>query len=145
MIFLRSMRCASFAGKGVNSRKDKKMPEIRVCKENELAEGAVRIVRIKELEIAVIRHGGAYFAYHNYCPHQGGPACEGVRMPQVVDRISDDGEYLGQGYDENDIHIVCPWHGYEFHLKDGVNVSDRRLKLKKFPVRERDGAVYVAV
>jgi nitrite reductase/ring-hydroxylating ferredoxin subunit len=66
-------------------------------------------------------------------------------MPQVVDRIAEDGQFLGQGYDENDIHIVCPWHGYEFHLKDGVNVTDRRLKLKKFPVRERDGGVYVAV
>jgi nitrite reductase/ring-hydroxylating ferredoxin subunit len=123
----------------------KSMPEIKVCQENELAEGAVRIVRVKELEIAVIRHGGVYYAYHNLCPHQGGPACEGVRMPQVVDHIAEDGQFLGQGYDENDIHIVCPWHGYEFHLKDGVNVTDRRLKLKKFPVRERDGGVYVAV
>jgi nitrite reductase (NADH) small subunit len=121
------------------------MPEIEVCKENELADEAVRVVRVDDLEIAVIRHGGKYYAYHNYCPHQGGPACEGVRMPQVVDRVDAEGNFLGQGYDENDIHIICPWHGYEFHLSDGVNVCDRRLKLKKFPVRERDGGVYIAL
>jgi nitrite reductase/ring-hydroxylating ferredoxin subunit len=45
----------------------------------------------------------------------------------------------------SDIHIVCPWHGYEFHSSDGVNVSDKRLRLKKFKVVERDGGVYVAV
>jgi nitrite reductase (NADH) small subunit len=121
------------------------MPEVKVCRENELADGAVRIVRIKELEIAVIRHAGRYYAYHNYCPHQGGPACEGVRMPQVVDKVDDKGEFLGQGFDESDIHIVCPWHGYEFHLSDGVNVSDRRLRLKKFAVREAADGVYVAI
>jgi nitrite reductase (NADH) small subunit len=121
------------------------MVEIKVCAENELADGAVRIVRVNEIEIAVIKHVGQYFAYHNHCPHQGGPACEGVRMPQVLDLLDADGQMIGQGYDEDDIHIICPWHGYEFHLRDGVNVSDARLKLKKFKVVERDGAVYVAV
>jgi nitrite reductase (NADH) small subunit len=121
------------------------MPEIQVCRENELADGAVRILKLEELEIAVIRHGGKYYAYRNLCPHQGGPACEGVRVPQVVDRLDANGHFIGQGHDESDIHIVCPWHGYEFHLSDGVNVSDRRLRLKKFPVRERDGGVYVAI
>jgi nitrite reductase/ring-hydroxylating ferredoxin subunit len=121
------------------------MPEILVCREHELADGAVRIVRTGELEIALIRHGGKYFAYRNLCPHQGGPACEGIRVPRVVDRIDADGHYLGQTYDDSDMHIVCPWHGYEFHLSDGVNVCNPRLRLKKFEVRERDGQVYVAV
>jgi nitrite reductase/ring-hydroxylating ferredoxin subunit len=66
-------------------------------------------------------------------------------MPQVVDRLDTEGRFIGQGFDENDIHIVCPWHGYEFHLRDGVNVSDKRLRLKKFKVVERDGGVYVAL
>jgi nitrite reductase (NADH) small subunit len=121
------------------------MPEIKVCTDNELADGAVRIIRVKDVEIAVIKHAGTYFAYHNHCPHQGGPACEGVRMPQVIDRLDTEGRFIGQGFDESDIHIVCPWHGYEFHLSDGVNVSDKRLRLKKFKVVERDGGVYVAV
>lgn len=121
------------------------MSEIKVCAGNELADGAVRIVRAQGQEIAVIKQGGKYYAYRNYCPHQGGPACEGVRMPQVVDRHDAAGNYIGQGFDESDMHIVCPWHGYEFHLSDGVNVSDPKLRLKKFKVVERDGGVYVAI
>ena len=77
-----------------------------------------------EFEIGVIRHDGKYYAYRNYCPHQGGPACEGVRMPQVVDVIGENGIFLGKTFDETDMHIVCPWHGYEFHLSDGYHVCD---------------------
>lgn len=123
----------------------RQMREIKVCGPNELADGAVRIVSVKNLEIAVIRHGAQYYAYHNHCPHQGGPACEGVRMPQVIDQLDNNGRLIGHAYDENDIHIICPWHGYEFHLKDGVNVSDPKIRLKKFTVTERDGGVFLSI
>lgn len=121
------------------------MPDILVCKDNELADGAVRIVQHGPLQVAVIRHGGKYFAYRNFCPHQGGPVCEGVRMPRVVDVIDDKGHFRGQSYDHDDIHIVCPWHGYEFHLSSGEHVGDKRIRLKKYDVVERGGQVYVAV
>jgi nitrite reductase/ring-hydroxylating ferredoxin subunit len=63
----------------------------------------------------------------------------------VVDRIGEGGIYLGQAFDESDIHIVCPWHGYEYHLTDGTHVIDKRLRLKKYEVVTRDGGIYVAV
>ena len=97
-------------------RTRKKMAEILVCKEGEIADGGVRMIQAGPVEIGVIHHAGKYYAYRNLCPHQGGPACEGLRMPQVVDLIGKDGGYLGQTFDKNDMHIVCPWHGYEFHL-----------------------------
>ena len=121
------------------------MAEKFVAKASEFTDGDRRIVFVGDHEIGVFRHEGKYYAYSNFCLHQGGPACEGVRMPQVIDRLDADGRFIGQDYDEGDIHIVCPWHGYEFHLSDGVNVSDPRLRLKKFKVVERDGGVYVAV
>jgi nitrite reductase (NADH) small subunit len=121
------------------------MAETLVCRDGEIAEGGVRIVRAGKVEIGVIRHGGKYYAYRNHCPHQGGPACEGLRMPQVKELIGADGVYQGKTFDETDMHIVCPWHGYEFHLSDGVHVGDKRLRLQKFQVIERDGDVYVAV
>ena len=121
------------------------MAELLVCKHGDIAEGGVRIVRDGPLEIGVIRHAGQFYAYRNYCPHQGGPACEGVKMPQVVDEIGPNGIYLGQSYDESDMHIVCPWHGYEFHISDGTHVCDKRLRLQKFQVLEKNGEVYVQV
>ena len=121
------------------------MADIPVCKENELADGATRIVTLENLQVAVIRHGGKYFAYRNFCPHQGGPVCEGVRMPRVIDVVDKNGRYKGQSYDESDMHIVCPWHGYEFRLTTGEHVGDKRVRLKKYEVVERGGQVYVVV
>jgi nitrite reductase/ring-hydroxylating ferredoxin subunit len=121
------------------------MPEVRVCAQDELANGATRIVRAGHVEVAVIRENGLYYAYRNWCPHQGGPACEGVRTPRVEEIIDEAGLYLGKRYVESDLHIICPWHGYAFHLADGVNVCDPKLRLQKFEVAERDGHVYVAI
>jgi nitrite reductase/ring-hydroxylating ferredoxin subunit len=121
------------------------MTDVLVCKDNELEDGAVRIVQLGQLEVAVIRQDGKYYAYRNLCPHQGGPVCEGVRMPRVIDVINPDGTFKGQSFDQDDIHIVCPWHGYEFHLATGENVCDKRLRLKKYEVVERGGEVFVAV
>jgi nitrite reductase/ring-hydroxylating ferredoxin subunit len=119
--------------------------QVWVCKEGEIPDGQVRVLRTGKLEIGVIFKSGEYYAYRNLCPHQGGPVCEGMKMPGVVDLIDDKGLYLGQTFDEDDMHIVCPWHGYEFHLSNGENVCDKRLKLMKFDVLRRDGMVYVAV
>ena len=121
------------------------MPEILVCKTGELSDGDVRIVTVGKVDIGVIRHAGAWYAYRNFCPHQGGPACEGVRMPAVRELITADGVMLGQTYDETEMHIVCPWHGYEFRLADGVHAKDEHVRLKKYEVVERDNAVYVIV
>lgn len=121
------------------------MPKILVCRSDEIKEGGVRIVEIGDLELGFIRHKGACYAYRNHCPHQGGPACEGLRIPQVKDMIDKDGFYLGQSFDEDDMHIICPWHGYEFHLSTGAHVCDKRLRLQKFEVAEQEGNVYVTV
>jgi nitrite reductase (NADH) small subunit len=53
--------------------------------------------------------------------------------------------FMGQKFDEGDMHIVCPWHGYEFHLSDGTHVCNARVRLQKFNVLERNGEVYVAI
>ncbi|RUT34678.1 Rieske (2Fe-2S) protein [Arsenicitalea aurantiaca] len=121
-----------------------RMQEVLICKHGDIEDGTVRIVRVNEYDIGIIRQGGRYYAYRNRCPHQGGPACEGVRMPGVYDDIDENGLFHGQKFDEDDIHIVCPWHGYEFHLSDGTNVCDPKLRLRKFDVIERDGNVYVS-
>ena len=117
--------------------------DLYICREGEIPEGGVRVVQTDVAEIGIFHRNGRYYAYQNLCPHQGGPACEGVQMPQVVDVIGDGGMYLGQTYDQNDIHIICPWHSYEFHLSDGTHVCDKQLRLTKYEVVRRDGGIYV--
>jgi len=133
------------AGAGEANKGRVRVPEILVCQVGELADGAVRIVKNNNQDIGVIRHDGAWYAYRNFCPHQGGPACEGVRMPAAVELLSEGGVTRGLHYDESEMHIVCPWHGYEFRLSDGVHARDEHVRLKKYEVVERDGSVYVLV
>ena len=72
------------------------MPEIRVCKAGEIADGGTRLIAVNGIEIGVIFHRGTYYAYRNQCPHQGGPACEGLKLPRVVEKIGEKGVHLGR-------------------------------------------------
>jgi ferredoxin-nitrite reductase len=77
----------------------------------EIAEGAAKLVRVKQEEIAVFKHQGKLCAIQNNCPHEGGQ--------------------LSMGWIE-DGHVVCPLHGYKFHLQTGVCSVDTKLKAKTF-------------
>jgi nitrite reductase (NADH) small subunit len=121
------------------------MVDVFVCKAGELKDGEVRLVAAMDTEVGVYRHGGKYYAYRNHCAHQGGPACEGVMLPKVEDVIAPDRTHLGQRFDEGEMHIVCPWHGYEYKLETGECATDKRVRLQRFAVTEREGGVYVAI
>jgi nitrite reductase (NADH) small subunit len=121
------------------------VPDILICKKGEIAEGNTRLVKIGAVEIGVICYRGKHYAYQNRCPHQGGPACEGLKLPQVVENIGEQGVHLGMAYDEDDMHIICPWHGWEFHLADGTHVIDSRHRLRKYAVVEQGDEIYVTV
>ena len=91
----------------------------------------------------VFRHDGAFYAYSNYCIHQGGPACEGLIIAKVDERIMPDQTSRGLYFSETELHFVCPWHGYEYYIKAGECVADRRLRLRKYEVVQRGDDVYV--
>lgn len=118
------------------------MAEWFVAKASELPDGDRRIVSTARDEIGVFNRGGAYYAYSNYCVHSGGPACEGILINKVQDIIADDRTYQGQTFSE-EMHFVCPWHGYEYELETGRCVGDGRLKLKKYDVVRRGDDLYV--
>ncbi|HXQ54121.1 MAG TPA: Rieske 2Fe-2S domain-containing protein [Stellaceae bacterium] len=121
------------------------MVDVFVCKAGELKDGEVRIVTANDADVGVYRHGGRYLAYRNVCPHQGGPACEGVMLPKVEDVIAPDRTHQGQRFDESEMHIVCPWHGYEYKLETGECATDRRIRLQRIAVIEREGGVFIAL
>ena len=120
------------------------MAEKFVAKASEFTDGDRRIVFVGDHEIGVFRHEGQYYAYSNFCLHQGGPACEGMLTQNVVDVIDKDGLYQGQTYGD-ETHFVCPWHGYEYDIKTGECAADRRLRLKKYNVVRRGDDVFVTI
>ena len=88
-------------------------------------------------EIGVFRHEDKYYAYSNFCLHQGGPACEGLTIAAVEEKLRPDKTSLGLSFSETEMHFVCPWHGMEYDMKTGECVSDRKMKLKKYKVLKK--------
>jgi len=121
------------------------MVDVLVCQQGDLKDGDVRIVAKGELEVGIYRHAGKYFAYQNRCFHQGGPVCEGVLIPKVEDVLAPDRTLLGQRFNEDEMHIVCPWHGYEYSIRSGFHQGNSRVRLRKAELTIRDGEIYVSV
>jgi nitrite reductase/ring-hydroxylating ferredoxin subunit len=119
------------------------MPDVFVAKASQFPDGDRRIVSHGNTEIGVFHWQGQFFAYENLCLHQGGPACEGLMMHKVEDVIGADRTWNGQRFSKDEIHFVCPWHGYEYDLKTGECAADRKLKLKSFNVVKRGEDIYV--
>ena len=118
------------------------MAEQLVGKASEFKDGDRRIVFVGDREIGLFRHEGQFYAYSNYCLHQGGPACEGIIMHKVEDVLGPDRTWHGQKFG-SEVHFVCPWHGYEYDLKTGECAADRRLRLKTYQVVRRGEDIYV--
>jgi nitrite reductase/ring-hydroxylating ferredoxin subunit len=120
------------------------MPECFVANASAMKDGDRRIVVSGKHQIGVFFKHGAYYAYSNYCLHAGGPACEGIMINKVEDIIAPDRTYQGQRFSE-ELHFVCPWHGYEYDLKTGECVGDRRLKLRRYEVVRRGDDIFVVI
>ena len=121
------------------------MAEVFICKDGDIENGSRRIVEANGIEVGIYRYDNRYYAYRNICLHQGGPVCEGELVPKVEDVLGPDKTWVSHRFNENDMHIVCPWHSYEFSLKTGVCASDSKMRLQTFKVLERDGSVYVNI
>jgi nitrite reductase/ring-hydroxylating ferredoxin subunit len=119
------------------------MAEKFVAKASEFPEGDRRIVFVGDNEIGVFRHAGQFYAYSNFCLHQGGPACEGLTIAKVEERLRPDKTSQGLYFSETEMNFVCPWHGMEYDMKTGECVSDRKMKLKKYQVLQKGDEIYV--
>lgn len=111
----------------------------------DLGEGERRVVTVDGLEIGVFRVDGAFVAYLNRCPHQGGPACEGPltgRQREAFDRETLETELA---WSADDRVLVCPWHSWSFDASSGELLPERELSLPSFPTRVEDGKVLVEV
>jgi nitrite reductase/ring-hydroxylating ferredoxin subunit len=105
-------------------------------------DGDRQVLRFGDQEIGIFRHKGIFYAYSNFCLHQGGPACEGLTIARVEERLSPDKKSMGLHFTD-DMNFVCPWHGYEYDMKTGEHIADRSLKLRKYDVVQRDDDLYV--
>jgi nitrite reductase/ring-hydroxylating ferredoxin subunit len=121
------------------------MAEVFVARSGDMPEGARNMVEHEGRQIGIVRAKGKLHAFLNICPHQGGPVCDGLLIHRVEEIIAPDKTYQGMRFSETDLHIVCPWHGWEFNIETGRCAGDGKHGLKRFEAVERDGAIYVVV
>ena len=96
---------------------------IKVCLPSEIPEGQARIANLAHERVAVFKHKSEIYAISNVCSHQNGPLGEG----RIIDGC-----------------VTCPWHGYQFNLKDGKSPPPFEDKVDTYEVRLMDGHVYVS-
>jgi nitrite reductase (NADH) small subunit len=110
---------------------------------HEFPEGERKFISTGNTEIGVFRIKGNFYAYENVCRHQGGPVCEGIVIGKVELLLKSDKSDLEERFSEDEIHLVCPWHSFEWNIATGECAVDAKLTLKSYPVVEREGNVYV--
>jgi len=105
-----------------------------VCAVGELPPGTTRIVQAGSRSIGVINDDGRLHALRNVCPHHGAPLCRGSVSGLM--KPSDPHLYDYSGDEEENRVVRCPWHGYEFRLRDGIGVTGGKgLRVKTYEVR----------
>jgi 3-phenylpropionate/trans-cinnamate dioxygenase ferredoxin subunit len=103
------------------------MPEIPVCKTDELPEGEMRLVTIDGRKIGVFNCGGDLLAIEDRCSHDDGPLAEGE-------------------FDAASCTVECPRHGSLFDLRTGRPKSLPAYQpVETFPARIDDGEVKLEV
>ena len=109
----------------------------------DVLEGGRVVVDVDGLEVGIFRLDGQLHAWENRCAHVGGPVCQGVMMNRVVERLDGERRSLGDDFCDT-MHIVCPWHGYEYNVRTGHHPSDPGARLRRVEVEEREGEILVS-
>jgi 3-phenylpropionate/trans-cinnamate dioxygenase ferredoxin component len=100
---------------------------IEVCRVEELAPGAVRLVEWDDLEIGVFNCAGTVYAIEDRCSHDDGPLVEGE-------------------LDQERCTIECPRHGSLFDLKTGTPLTlPAYVPVDTFPVIIEDDTIKLEV
>jgi nitrite reductase (NADH) small subunit len=121
-------------------RRDLEPTRWRVAATADIPPGEHRIVDVKGHSIGVFNVHGTFIAVLNMCPHELAPVCRGRVGGTTLP--SRPGEYRWGR--EGEI-LACPWHGWEYDLLSGEMLADRRIRLKRYPVEEDDGAVFITL
>ncbi|MEO5953996.1 MAG: Rieske (2Fe-2S) protein [Chloroflexia bacterium] len=116
------------------------MPKLDVGAPEEFVEGKIRLVSAAGKEIGLVKWQGRFYAMHNVCPHQGGPACGSV-LPYL--RVGREGKVGSLSAKFDSPIILCGWHAWEFDARTGQALCDPKMRVKTYPVKVAKGRVVV--
>lgn len=73
-------------------------------------------------EVALCRVDGVVYAVSGVCPHAAGPLADGQLNGAV---------------------LTCPFHGWQFDVRDGSCLVDPEQPVARYAVEEREGQIAV--
>lgn len=97
---------------------------VTVARADEVPPGTVRAVTANGTELALANVDGEFHVVQNACLHLEGP--------------------LGDGRLEGSV-LSCPWHGWQYDVRSGLNEFDHAIRLETYEVRVEDGEVRVGL
>jgi nitrite reductase (NADH) small subunit len=117
--------------------------EIQVGRVDDFTDGRRVMIQVGGRDVFVFEREGRFFAFENRCLHMGGPVGEGMLIGKVEAVLDENRALVRERFSTSDIHIVCPWHGWEYDIDTGVCAADRRIRLRRFEAVQRGEDVYV--
>lgn len=108
-----------------------------VAKVEEVPPGERKIVTVEGQSIGIFNINGEFRAVLNICPHELAPICRG--QLRGTTEPSRPGEYI---WGHSGEILACPWHGWEFDLRNGQCLVDKR-KLRLLPLEVEEGVIFV--
>jgi nitrite reductase/ring-hydroxylating ferredoxin subunit/uncharacterized membrane protein len=91
--------------------------------EQDLPDGHTRRVELNGQIIAVVRSGGQFYAFQEFCTHRYGPLSEGAL---------------------HDGQVICPWHQSRFDMATGKLLDGpATVGLRTFPIVVHNGTVHL--
>ena len=94
----------------------------------DLPDGSHRTVRSGGRSIALFNYEGSVTALGHACLHKGGDLGEGA-----VRRL-----------DDGDLYVVCPWHGWQYHLRTGKAPGAYLDRQDVYGVKIEAGMIFVS-
>src|ERR1041385_221092 len=125
--------------------REKVMREVNVGPASDFKDPGRKLIGFERFEVAVFKIGGEFHAYLNHCPHMGGPACQGKMIAKVEEIIAEDRTSQGMAFSKTKMHVVCPWHGFEFDIRTGIHPGNPKARLRRIKVAVTDGEVVISV
>ncbi|RZT87317.1 nitrite reductase/ring-hydroxylating ferredoxin subunit [Pseudonocardia sediminis] len=112
-----------------------------VAAADEIPVGGRKIVEVDGRSIGVFHLPDGYVALRTTCPHESAPLCEGILTGAITS--PGPGRYH---YDRRGEILRCPWHRWEFDVRNGRSWTDPdRVRVRSYPVTTDGGPVVVHV
>ena len=111
---------------------------------DEIQPGCRKFVKIGGREYAIFNIGGDFFTVANVCPHEGGPVCTGDLWGYLTAEILPDGEVREFYASQGDV-VACPWHGFEYDVRTGQCLGDRKKRLGTLQTRVINDMIVVVL